>query len=216
MKKKAARGITGIEFIFFVIILSLIGGIGYYHGRHQQKIPMIADALLGHMKLMAANIKHQKSDLGSYPTSLRAMTEADEYFISGGNTSQFHPLKAEQPEWHGPYFKEYQNFSPFSQTKRYFQINLEKIYTGLTGGLIANKRNNKKVKYIVSWSGTSSPAELNEVFRYVIKKCNNEKDEMTVQAYTYTIGEGNPYKPCGYLSSFGNIVEINYYIGDVA
>ena len=214
MKNKSARGLTGIIFATFIPLLAATASLGYYYGQHQYKVPMIATALLGHMKLMAANIKYQKSDLGRYPASLKAMMDADKYFQPRGNSGDLQALPAARGEWHGPYFEKYPDFSPMSQTRRYFEINLKNIYPGLTGSLIANKHNNKKVKYVVTWAAEQSDPQLNEIFEYVLKKCNRENDAMTVAGYAYTLAAGTAYKPCGYLSSFGDIVEINYYVGD--
>ena len=189
--------------IFLLVALGIAGFVFHIKNDFINNNKLIASNLLGHIKLVVSNVRYQKRDLGAYPMSIKAMTDKFEYLFTNGNSSHYLNESQLNSNWNGPYFEKHKIYNPYSMKKRHFQINLDSIFPGLAGGLVSNSMDNNRLKYIIVPNDREAMAVTNEIFKLVIKQCNNEKNIDIIESYRYTISKGNVYKRCGYISNLG-------------
>ena len=134
---------SGYALGLVLLLIALAGGWGYQQGLKQQDATSRAVALLSHIKLLVANVRQEKNDMGEYPVSIDAMLAESEYFLDGGMIS---PPRTRRSKWQGPYFDENVISAPYGNTKRFFAVDLNKIMPGLRGNLISNNMNDGVIK----------------------------------------------------------------------
>ena len=216
MKKSSNKGMSVIEVIAVLIVLTIVFSVYLLKAAGPNTDSLKVKTIVNHMKLVANKIENQKRHLGSYPLSINAMLDKNEYLKANGNYSFITDENRLRNKWNGPYLQ------GVKLQKTQFDITIDSLDLkdilkyDINGyiGIIGNNRK-RGVYYVIYTNSRKADKEIDRLADRILNLCNNEENAVRIKSSVFReyLPE-NTLKPCGYRSGNGEINKLYYYIHD--
>ena len=219
MKSSSNRGMSAIEIIVVLTVLSVVFAVYFFRAGNPGNDSVRVSALLAHMKLMANAAEEQKRHLGYYPLNIDALMSKDEYLHPNGNSARTTNALELRNDWSGPYLKGVSIAGDDRVHIGHRYVDLSAIMKANTRGYIEYLHLNRMkpgIYYSIYGANVAAEANIDQLAEKVLELCNKEAGTIYAKtAHVVDVAQNSHLKPCGYRSWNGKILKIYYYIAEI-